>query len=864
MFQESLINHIKQSKGYKYVFMTSFNVHLRFLENQIISQLLKNKIENINLYIDEKQFKKEIKEYKGTFLGNRYYPKTVSMGSTFHPKILLFLGENKAKLILGSSNLTVPGYYNSVEIFNVFEFEEGKNEKYLHLINDAYKFIKKIDAKCFYTDFKLIEKLEQLSYLHSESETKYSINKEVWFLENTEKSMLTQLQEIINEEVVKINIAVPFYDDKLLAYLKIKEVFPKSNITLFIQNKNSTFPVKYNEIENIVNKENIKVFNNFKFNKRNEDEIRLNSNFFHAKVFRFITKTKEYIFYGSANATLAALDKTYKENGNIESNYLEVGELKEFDYFFNSFNFEKNVLLETSTSDFESSEKSNFIFKGAKIEDDLLLIFKFNSKKEDIKIYYKETELDFYYKEKILEVLIPFKILESENNLLDIIVKDVEEETIRCWYVDYENKIKLSEKTGVFFVEEGVIEDAGYLDVLKEDVFSIKVEKDNVFTFSEKKKIKSDSLNEEAFIPKEQDERKEIILDLDRSLPTRKLNLSTEKIKERIVKNENESTDYKSVGDLKDGDIEKNSSIAQTVNDTKKSVRKEREIEKDINDKIQKLKNNKDQFNYLELKKSVSSLVDVIIRLKYNEDENNIIKEVFKEDAIIRKTKTLLIILNEKLLKEYETQEIEDIDLEANYLLYLSLETMVFNLLINEQIKKNNYKVRERAKELIIELSQTYDIDKIYASNLKKVLENYNLMADSNYWTRQVNEIIGYRTKEKIIEVARDYYGVNADISFLNNNLIIKALVDAQQIDVKKYIHLKKSYEFENLLKALENYNRDYNKDNILKVEVKLIIENSSGIDFQKYEVDVATRKGFLEIEKNKKRISRTSINFYD
>lgn len=864
MFKESLINHIKQSKGFKYVFMTSFNVHLKFLENQIISQLLKNKIENINLYIDEKQFKKEIKEYKGTFLGNRYYPKTVSMGSTFHPKILLFLGENKAKLILGSSNLTVPGYYNSVEIFNVFEFEKDKNEKYLHLINDAYKFIKKIDTKCFYTDFKFIEKLEQLSYLHSESETKYSTNQEVWFLENTEKSMLTQLQEIINEEVIKIDIAVPFYDDKLLAYLKIKEVFPKSNITLFIQNKNNTFPVKYNEIKNIVNKENIKVFNNLKLDKRNEDKIRLNSNFFHAKVFRFITKTKEYIFYGSANATLAALDKTYKENGNIESNYLEVGELKEFDYFFNSLNFEKNVLLETSTSDFESSEKSNFIFKGAKIEDDLLLIFRFNSKKEDIKIYYKETELDFYYKEKTLEVLIPFKILESGNNSFDIIVKDTEEETIRCWYVDYENKIKLSEKTGVFFVEEGVIEDAGYLDVLKEDVFSIKVEKDNVFTFSEKKKIKSDSLNEEAFIPKEQDERKEIILDLDRSLPTRKLNLSTEKIKERIVKNENESTDYKSVGDLKDGDIEKNSSIAQTVNDTKKSVRKEREIEKDINDKIQKLKNNKDQFNYLELKKSVSSLVDVIIRLKYNEDENNIIKEVFKEDAIIRKTKTLLIILNEKLLKEYETQEIEDIDLEANYLLYLSLETMVFNLLINEQIKKNNYKVRERAKELIIELSQTYDIDKIYASNLKKVLENYNLMADSNYWTRQVNEIIGYRTKEKIIEVARDYYGVNADISFLNNNLIIKALVDAQQIDVKKYIHLKKSYEFENLLKALENYNRDYNKDNILKVEVKLIIENSSGIDFQKYEVDVATRKGFLEIEKNKKRISRTSINFYD
>ena len=49
--------------------------------------------------------------------------------------------------------------------------------------------------------------------------------------------------------------------------------------------------------------------------------------------------------YGSANCTMSALLKTYKNGGNVECDLMDIGEPGEFDEFFDNLHVIKNEKL---------------------------------------------------------------------------------------------------------------------------------------------------------------------------------------------------------------------------------------------------------------------------------------------------------------------------------------------------------------------------------------------------------------------------------------------------------------------------------------------------------------------------------------
>ena len=221
--------------------------------------------------------------------------------------------------VVGAINQTQKEHISNQEIFNVYEYDKNENIKNLSIIQKAVEFIKKLIEKCETKD-EIVYLLNNLYYLDFKSD-----QEDTYFLDSYDEPILNQVHAIIDEPIKKIDIAVPFYDDKLLAYKQIEEQLNCSNIKLYVQNEKSTFPVEYN-VKNDIAK-NIFIFGKITCNE--------SENFYHGKVIRFITDNNSYILFGSSNCTLAALCKSYKTGGNLECNILSKGNINKIDKLFN-------------------------------------------------------------------------------------------------------------------------------------------------------------------------------------------------------------------------------------------------------------------------------------------------------------------------------------------------------------------------------------------------------------------------------------------------------------------------------------------------------------------------------------------------
>ena len=139
----NILDVIKKSRKYDIALLTSFNFEISFFERSLLNKFYDNGIRRVSLFIDSKEFTKSLTEVKYSYLGKRYVVTPVEMNSTFHPKVILLLGKDKARLIVGSCNLTTSGYFINNEVVNVFDFDEN-NLNNLKLIQSAANFFKLI------------------------------------------------------------------------------------------------------------------------------------------------------------------------------------------------------------------------------------------------------------------------------------------------------------------------------------------------------------------------------------------------------------------------------------------------------------------------------------------------------------------------------------------------------------------------------------------------------------------------------------------------------------------------------------------------------------------------------------------------
>ena len=384
--EPSILKEINDFSDCEVALFTTFSFDIPFFNRSIISLVLRKKA-RVCAFVDSKQLQKALDEsYCDTVIGNYYYVQPFAIAGSFHPKVILLLGKNKAKLIVSSANLTFSGYYSNNELFQSFSYDE-KDEQYLALMKQAFTFFKQLAQEA--NDDYIHELIDYINknYLFLQRENIKSLPR---LLTSYSVSLMRQIINIVGNNVKTIRVAVPFYDDDLTALTTFKKEFNNPEICLYIQNDRSTFPKeKYSEA--LINK--VTVF----------DEVNNNSytqkRFYHGKIFNFITDTKEYILYGSANFTNSALIRSHEiGNGNIEASIIDEGELGSFDNIFSSFIPSTSRINDLNTrpkeGDKDCSEEIASFIKGSIDESGLFsLLIKSKIYPEKIKIDDKDVTL---------------------------------------------------------------------------------------------------------------------------------------------------------------------------------------------------------------------------------------------------------------------------------------------------------------------------------------------------------------------------------------------------------------------------------------------------------------------------------------
>lgn len=419
------LEEIEKSTGYEIALITTFNIDVEFFERFIINRLYSNGVRKIALIVDAKELNKGIAEIRkpAVLLGKKYSVNPVSIAGAYHPKMILLLAQDRAKLIISSANCTYSGYITNNEIFNAFEVTSDDSQ-FLPLIQAAVSFLMKSYEMSYGLDNELMREVQSIPYLSQTNQTGLA---EAVFIHNMDTGILEQAAQLMSD-VRSVDIAVPFYDNDLSALSIMRERFPKASLNVYIQNHKSRFNTRKSAE---INRLAVKAFDGFKNPKSRY--------FYHGKVIRFKSSKDSWVLYGSANCTLAALVKTPNEGGNVECNILEKGKTKEFDYFFDNIIVENGVDVECDLLDITGfTSEGKYHYKYGQIDEDgnISLVIGCLSDPKGLIVRCEESEvaLKYYPGERHIVCMLKAADLSHVSDLLTLILEDGEcKYEIICW-----------------------------------------------------------------------------------------------------------------------------------------------------------------------------------------------------------------------------------------------------------------------------------------------------------------------------------------------------------------------------------------------------------------------------------------------
>ena len=769
----SLLDILQKSVGYDIALLTTYNFDIRLFEQAILNSLFANNVRKVSVYVDAEELTKSLQSVRTCQIGRKYMINPIRINSTFHPKVVLLLGEKKARLILSSANITTPGYTTNNEVFNFIDYSD-KDPKYLDLIVSAIGFFNSIDKKSDQLDSALIKEAASYPYYHR---TKH--NEEAYYLHNLKESILSQVRQLVSDDIQKIRIAVQYYDGELSAYKEIKDQFPNADVQLYIQNHKSTFPVDFNNRHKVAG--NVLPFAGFRQGKDN-----CKNNFYHGKVFLFQSAEKSYVLYGSANCTQAALTKSFVEGGNIECDLLEVGSREEFDYFFENIEVRKEEKLIGQVLEYEPSVQPTVVFKYGEIKDDIRLYFLMKNKKEIPTVLLGDTKLNTEVEKDDLIAIIP---PESANGLTDIFSVTLSftdrEEICRCWTFSKEalkkNREKLTD-TGTlkdFDINSGsdrFMEDRRRL--LEAELMCLP----DIVSFREKSAI-FDQIKEEAEADEDDEENNsDFVVDIDIPDEYRAAYRQYQYV-ERIRGIFNRHFFSMNSGCLLPGAKSKIAKSDEGIviepeptTQARMATTEEKSFERFVKRRVKGMLN--DQYVAAIGMDHYIALLSVLFEIFYKYNEREKVKDIFQNEYVAQTRAELMI----KALAKDRTKEIKKFDETSAVLLEQCYKVIFDNYIYRMKAEENEeqYKYDQINKKLLMQMHGVYGIRDCFKDDVVAVITEYsnkkNLQQISvSVIVSYIDRMFGYMGLDQLAEFIGRVYS-HPDISLKGTVFTISAL----------------------------------------------------------------------------------------
>ena len=120
-----ILDILQKSVGYDIALLTTYNFDIRLFEQAILNSLFANNVRKVSVYVDAEELTKSLQSVRTCQIGRKYMVNPIRINSTFHPKVVLLLGEKKARLVISSANISTPGYTtNNTKLNTVVEKDD--------------------------------------------------------------------------------------------------------------------------------------------------------------------------------------------------------------------------------------------------------------------------------------------------------------------------------------------------------------------------------------------------------------------------------------------------------------------------------------------------------------------------------------------------------------------------------------------------------------------------------------------------------------------------------------------------------------------------------------------------------------------
>ena len=416
---------LKKAEGYEYALLTSFNYDFTFFERDLLPILWSRRIQKISLFVDADQLAESVQavHHGSCALGRNYMISPIRVPGAFHPKVILLLGRQRAKVIIASANLTISGYFHNGEVFSEIDFDNQHPEG-LGAILDTVLFFEQLFSRSHQLDQQLFEEIKSLLYY---GKTYVASDRHV--LTNMERPLLEQIRELC-PEAQRIDIAVPYYDNQLAALTEIHSAYPDAELHIYLQNRKCRISKQaLNTIPDI----KLHIYQEFVANEKARPR------FFHGKAMCFSGVKESLIVFGSANCTASALLKTPNDGGNVECVIADKGQAGEFTSFYERF-CQVPDALESEPLVYHAQEPKHFVFRYGVLPESsqtIELYFDYQNPGESIEVSLSDQILSYEEKEKCLVVFLPIDNLESSENVIELTFRSGDSvEKISCWFIN--------------------------------------------------------------------------------------------------------------------------------------------------------------------------------------------------------------------------------------------------------------------------------------------------------------------------------------------------------------------------------------------------------------------------------------------
>jgi hypothetical protein len=287
-------------KRYDSAFLTTYAFDFAFFETVFMRQLKANHIININLLADINQLQGSLGFTTGAAksISRGYSIAGIESPGVFHPKILLFLGQKEAAIIIGSGNITPSGYGRNMEIWGAFHIN-GPQDPKAGLVLQVWDYLKSILQEIpGFTNLRLTFAEENARWINEivpQSNSIINNNQVINFFHNDKGGGIREkLRLSINTPVSRITIISPYFDKELQMVQGLKEDYNPNEIRIIMPSSGELLPEKVSD--------ELKALISFtKWEGLIDDNRKLHAKIVHLET----TGTSEYLLFGSPNATLA-------------------------------------------------------------------------------------------------------------------------------------------------------------------------------------------------------------------------------------------------------------------------------------------------------------------------------------------------------------------------------------------------------------------------------------------------------------------------------------------------------------------------------------------------------------------------------